>query len=134
MAAIEKLRASSTNSAHPTASLRTEELSPRAAPPRPDDPSTHRYRSRRALASSYPFLADAGSRPGNCSGMEEATGAPSSLTDWGACGLPVATGAEPDDSAPVSSHNAPFSTYKEARLHHAARRRGGRVAARGARA
>src|SRR5262249_1326141 len=33
-------------------------------------------------ASSYPFLADAGSRPRNCSGMEEATGAPSSLADW----------------------------------------------------
>src|SRR4029453_17959928 len=30
-------------------------------------------------SSSYPFLVDAGSRPGNCSGMEEATGAPSSL-------------------------------------------------------
>src|SRR5262249_53403468 len=27
-------------------------------------------------------LADAGSRPGNCSGMEEATGAPSSFADW----------------------------------------------------
>src|SRR5258708_35426646 len=27
---------------------------------------------------SYPFLADAGSRPRNCSGREEATGAPSS--------------------------------------------------------
>jgi hypothetical protein len=35
-----------------------------------------------ARASSYPFLADAGSCPGNCSGMEEATGAPSSLPDW----------------------------------------------------
>src|SRR5262249_8874450 len=32
-------------------------------------------------ASSYPFLADAGSRPRNCSGMEEATGAPSSFAD-----------------------------------------------------
>src|SRR5262249_37583 len=28
------------------------------------------------------FLADAGSRPGNCSGMEEATGAPSSFAVW----------------------------------------------------
>src|SRR5262249_4197311 len=35
-----------------------------------------------ALPSSYPFLADAGSRPGNCSGMEEATGAPSSFAVW----------------------------------------------------
>src|SRR3954453_18037037 len=34
---------------------------------------------KKALPSSYPFLADAGSCPGNCSGMEEATGAPSSL-------------------------------------------------------
>src|SRR5262249_3847908 len=39
-----------------------------------------------------------------------------------------------DDSAPVSPHNAPFSTYKTARVHDAARRRGGGVAARGARA
>src|SRR5712671_5120499 len=43
-------------------------------------PSTHRYRQKKALPSSYPFLAEAGSCPGNCSGMEEATGAPSSLT------------------------------------------------------
>jgi hypothetical protein len=36
-----------------------------------------------------------GSSPGNCSGMEEATGAPSSLRIGirSACGLPVATGA-----------------------------------------
>src|SRR5262249_47623168 len=31
------------------------------------------------LSSSCPFLADAGSCPGNCSGMEETTGAPSSF-------------------------------------------------------
>src|SRR5262249_26310821 len=37
---------------------------------------------KRALPSSYPFLADAGSCPGNCSGMEEATGAPSSFAVW----------------------------------------------------
>src|SRR2546430_839148 len=49
----------------------------RATPSRPDDPSTRRFRKTRA--SSYPFLADAGSRPRNCSGMEEATGAPSSF-------------------------------------------------------
>src|SRR5205807_3561185 len=42
--------------------------------------ATRRFRKTRA--SSYPFLADAGSRPGNCSGMEEATGAPSSFADW----------------------------------------------------
>src|SRR5262249_27356013 len=40
------------------------------------------YHRKRALPSSYPFLADAGSRPGNCSGMEEATGAPSSFAVW----------------------------------------------------
>src|SRR5260370_23287485 len=44
--------------------------------------STRRYHRKRALPSSYPFLADAGSCPGNCSGMEEATGAPSSFTVW----------------------------------------------------
>src|SRR5262249_13089346 len=38
-----------------------------------------------------------------------------------------------DDSAPVTPHNAPFSTYKAPRVHHAALERGG-VAARGARA
>src|SRR4029450_7380179 len=48
----------------------------RATPSRPDDPSTRRFRK-----SWYPFLADAGSRPGNCAGMEEATGAPSSFAD-----------------------------------------------------
>ena len=37
---------------------------------------------RKTRASSYPFLADAGSCPGNCSGMEEATGAPSSFAVW----------------------------------------------------
>src|SRR5262249_49672831 len=47
----------------------------------PDDPWRHQFRKTRA--SSYPFLADAGSRPGNCSGMEEATGAPSSITVFG---------------------------------------------------
>ena len=33
---------------------------------------------------------------------------------------------------PVVPHNAPFPSYKEARVHHAARRRGGGVAAGGA--
>src|SRR5262249_39936910 len=47
-----------------------------------NDLSTRRYHRKRALPSSYPFLADAGSRPGNCSGMEEATGAPSSFAVW----------------------------------------------------
>src|SRR4029077_11609403 len=31
---------------------------------------------------SYPFLADAGSCPGNCPGMEETTGAPSSFAGY----------------------------------------------------
>src|SRR5215204_3797883 len=34
---------------------------------------------KHALSSSRPFLADAGSGPGNCAGMEETTGAPSSF-------------------------------------------------------
>jgi hypothetical protein len=37
------------------------------------------------------------------------------------------------DPTPVTSHNAPFASYKAPRVHHAARRRGGRLAA-GARA
>jgi len=36
-----------------------------------------------------------------------------------------------DDSAPVSSQNAPFPSYKAARVHVVARRRGGRMAAGG---
>src|SRR6476660_1285303 len=36
-----------------------------------------------------------------------------------------------DDSAPVTPHNAPFPTYKAARVHHTARRRGRGVAAGG---
>src|SRR5262249_57104519 len=35
-----------------------------------------------------------------------------------------------DDSAPVTPHNAPFPTYKAPPVHHAARQRGGGVAAR----
>jgi hypothetical protein len=50
----------------------------------------------------------------------------------GGCGLPVATGAELD-SALVTPYNAPFPTYKAARFHHAARQRGGSLAARGTR-
>src|SRR5262245_53744028 len=68
--------------------------------------------------------------------MEEATGAPSSirgLTSEAAAGFQSRRGLNHDDSAPVTPHNAPFPTYKAARVHHAARRCG-RVAARGARA
>src|SRR5262249_16952507 len=52
---------------------------PPAHPPRPKGPSTRRSRKKTAWPSSYPILGDAGSCPGNCSGMEEATGAPSSF-------------------------------------------------------
>src|SRR5258708_26788254 len=58
-------------------------IPPRARLRRPADPSTHRYLRKRALPSSYPFLADAGSCPGNCSGMEEATGAQERLHEDG---------------------------------------------------
>src|SRR6516165_794464 len=37
------------------------------------------------------------------------------------------------DSTLVTPHNAPFSTYKAAGIHHTSRRRGGRAAARGER-
>ena len=40
---------------------------------------TRRFHRSTALSSSRPFLADAGSGPGNCAGMEETTGAPSSF-------------------------------------------------------
>src|SRR5262245_39108484 len=67
--------------------------------------------------------------------MEEATGAPSSiggLTSEAAAGFQSRRGLNHDDSAPVTPHNAPFPTYKAARVHHHALRRcGGGVAARG---
>src|SRR5215203_2225478 len=42
-------------------------------------PATHRFQRSTALSSSRPFLADAGSGPANCAGMEETAGAPSSF-------------------------------------------------------
>ena len=42
-------------------------------------PATHRFQRSTALSSSRPFLADAGLDPGNCAGMEETAGAPSSF-------------------------------------------------------
>src|SRR5260221_1647678 len=80
IAVIEKPRSCSTNIAQPAGRSAPKRSTRRATPSRPDDPSTRRFHKTRA--SSYPFLADAGSRPRNCSGMEEATGAPSSLADW----------------------------------------------------
>jgi len=70
----------STRSAQPARSLLTEEhcSSGNTVTSR----RSFETRFRKTRASSYPFLADAGSRPGNCSGMEEATGAPSSFADW----------------------------------------------------
>jgi hypothetical protein len=47
-----------------------------------DDRPKRRRQFRKTKASSYPFLADAGSCPGNRSGTEEATGAPSSFAVW----------------------------------------------------
>src|SRR5262249_22820803 len=79
IAVIEKPRNCSTNIAQPAGRSAPKRSTRRATPSRPDDLSTRRFRKTRA--SSYPFLADAGSRPRNCSGMEEATGAPSSFAD-----------------------------------------------------
>ena len=50
----------------------------RAAPSHPSGPSIRRCHQS-ALSSSCPFLADAGSSPGNCPGMEETIGAPGSF-------------------------------------------------------
>ena len=53
--------------------------------------------------------------------MEEATGAPSSLAAWTPKRLRASGrdgGLSHDDATPVSSHNAPFPTYKAAHLHH----------------
>ena len=58
---------------------RPRSLCPAAAATRQAGPATHRFHRSTALSSSRPFLADAGSSPGNCAGMEETTGAPSSF-------------------------------------------------------
>jgi len=54
------------------------------------------------------------------------------LVTEAAAGFRSRRGLSYDDPAPVTPHNAPFPTYKAARLHHAARRRGGRLAGRDA--
>src|SRR5262249_57118175 len=46
------------------------------------------------------------------------------LTSEAAAGFRSRRGLNHDDSAPVTAHNAPFSTYKTARVHQTARRRG----------
>src|SRR3954471_12943800 len=51
----------------------------RATASRPTGRSKRRYQHEKGAPSSYPILADAGSCPCNCSGVEEETGAPSSL-------------------------------------------------------
>src|SRR5215831_21309368 len=56
------------------------------------------------------------------------------LTSEAAAGFRSRRGLNHDDSAPVTPHNAPFPTYKTARVHHAPRWRGDRVAACGPRA
>src|SRR5829696_8462862 len=58
---------------------RPRSLCPAAAATRQAGPATRRFHRSTALSSSRPFLADAGSGPGNCAGMEETTGAPSSF-------------------------------------------------------
>src|SRR4051812_21468344 len=61
----------------PGSSLATENLV--AAATRRAGPARRRFHRSTALSSSRPFLADAGSGPGNRAGMEETTGAPSSF-------------------------------------------------------
>src|SRR5215813_1921612 len=56
------------------------------------------------------------------------------LTSEAAAGFQSRRGLSHDDSAPVTPHNAPFPTYKAARVHIAARRRACRLAAPSARA
>src|SRR5262249_47761777 len=56
------------------------------------------------------------------------------LTSEAAAGFQSRRRLNHDDSAPVTPHNAPFPTYKAARVHHPAERSGARMAARGARA
>jgi hypothetical protein len=53
--------------------------------------------------------------PGNFPGMEQATRAPSSLADWEPKRLRASGrdgGLSHDKAIPVSSHNAPFPSYK----------------------
>ncbi len=74
-------------------------------------------RSALSKRSRYP-LNRAGSRPGYCSGMEDATGAPSSFAVWDPKRL-RASGRDGETVSPVAPQNAAFPTYKAPRVHHA---------------
>src|SRR2546425_5511580 len=133
IAVIEKPRSCSTNIAQPAGSFGTEE----------EYSSGNTITSRRSFDTSIPqnesiFV----SLPCSC-GL-----APSQLfgygrSDWSAklirgLGSEAPAGfrsrrGDGHDRTPVAPQNAAFPTYKAARVHHAARRRG-RVAAGGARA
>ena len=91
---------------------------------------------KQAPPSSCPFLADAGSCPCNCPGMEETTGAPSSFAVLSPRRLRASgrDGGGVMNRPPSPLQYAAFETYKAARVHRGARRRGGDVADRRARA
>src|SRR5437899_9075311 len=131
IAVIEKPRSCSTNIAQPAGSFGTEE----------EYSSGNTITSRRSFDTSIPqnesiFV----SLPCSC-GL-----APSQLfgygSDWSAklirgLGSEAPAGfrsrrGDGHDRTPAASQNAAFPTYKAARVHDAARWRGGRVAARGA--
>ena len=69
----------------------------------------------RNFALAYDRYGDAGSCPGNCSGMEEGTGAPSSLAVCYPKRL-RADGGGIVNRPPVIPHYAPFASYKAARV------------------
>ena len=76
----ERRTAQSLNQLRPSQRRCSRPKSPldQAAPSHPNDPSIRRCHQS-APPSSCPFLADAGSCPCNCPGMEETTGAPGSF-------------------------------------------------------
>src|SRR6185436_13483322 len=77
----------------------------RAAPSRPSDPSIRRCHQS-APPSSCPFLADAGSCPGNCPGMEETIGAPGSFA---VCQPRRLRASDRDGGGVVNRPPSPFS-------------------------
>src|SRR6478609_6085577 len=82
IAEIEKPRSCSTSLAQPAASFGTEEHCSSGNTMTSSRSFDTSIPPKESIAIFVPFLADAGSCPGNCSGMEEATGAPSSFTVW----------------------------------------------------